>query len=165
MIKIRRAMLTALIAAAVALVAANSAEAGLLRGVTRNGPTFESKVRVIMASFSTSAEVLYIDSGCCADVPKCCYDPCISYNYRGCRKACCGCDPPVKAVLKVKDPSNCCYIDVPVCLPACVKGEPCVTSRCGLFGRGVVEYNWGCGFKIRMVITKCGDVRVTYFGA
>jgi hypothetical protein len=53
---------------------------------------------------------------------------------------------------------------VPVCVPVCNEA-PCVTSRCGLFGRGIVSYTWSCGYRIDMVITKHGDVRVTTFGA
>jgi hypothetical protein len=29
-------------------------------------------------------------------------------------------------------------------------------------GRGIVDYQWECGFRIRIVISKHGDVRVTY---
>ena len=65
----------------------------------------------------------------------CCPEPCITYRQRGrCRKVCCGCDPPVKTTLKVADPCCCktCY-DIPICLPACCKGEPCVKDRCGVY--------------------------------
>ena len=141
---------------------AGQAEAGLFGRAA--GPSFEAQARVTLASFN-SATSLLIEKGCHAGVPKCCYKPCISYFYRGCRRVCCGCDPPVKVVLKVKDPCCCCYVNVPVCLPACCKGKPCVTSRCGLFGRGIVHYSWACGFSIRVVTTAQGDVRVTSFGA
>jgi hypothetical protein len=71
----------------------------------------------------------------------------------------------VQVVLKVKDPCCCCCLEVPVCLPACCQGEPCVRSHCGILGRGVVEYRWDCGVCVHIVIQKRGDVRVTYIGA
>ena len=142
---------------------ARQSEAGVLRRAA--GPSFEAQARATLASFSsTSSSLLLIEKGCDAAVPKCCYKPCIKYFYLGCRRVCCECGPPVKAVLKVKDPCCCCYVNVPVCLPVCCKGKPCVTSRCGLLGRGIVNYSWECGFKIRVVTTASGDIRVTSFG-
>jgi hypothetical protein len=114
------------------------------------------------APVSPSDAPLHIDAGCSADLPKCCYTPCISYRERHCRKCCCV--DTAHAVLKVADPCCCCYLEVPVCVPVCNEA-PCVTSRCGLFGRGIVSYTWSCGYRIDMVITKHGDVRVTTFGA
>ncbi len=75
---------------------------------------FESKSRVILASFVHDAKVAVIDKGCGAEIPKCCYDPCIRYRYRGCRRVCCGCEQPKQVVLKVYDPQCCCYVNVPV---------------------------------------------------
>jgi hypothetical protein len=100
-----------------------------------------------------------------ADKP-CCPPPCISYREHGCRKICCGCEPPTKMVLKVKDPASCdcCVTDIPICLPHCCSGEPEVCSRCGVFGRGIVDYYWCCGFHVRVVFTNCGDVIVHYYG-
>ena len=95
----------------------------------------------------------------------CCPEPCITYRQRGrCRKVCCGCEPPVKTTLKVADPCCCktCY-DIPICLPACCKGEPCVTDRCGVCCKGVVVYKWCCGYKVKVVIKKCGDIVVTSY--
>jgi hypothetical protein len=154
------------LAVAIAMLAGagSDAQARGLRGGAKD-QSFESKVQAVLASHHAAANVLYVDCGCSAETPKCCYEPCISYCYRHCRRVCCDCRPPVKAVLKVVDPRCCCYLDVPVCLPACCEGEPCITSRCALFGRSIVEYSWCCGVKVRMVIAKCGDVRVTYFGA
>lgn len=102
-------------------------------------------------------------SGCCADAKPCC-DPCIKYRHRRnrCFK-CCECGT-TSCTLRVKDPCCCCYIDVPVCMPCCVKGEPCVSTRCGLFGRTIVEYSWDCGYRIEVAMTKHGDAIVTYFG-
>ena len=66
--------------------------------------------------------------------------------------------------MKVADPCCCktCY-DIPICLPACCKGEPCVTDRCGALCKGVVVYKWCCGYKVKVVIKKCGDIVVTSY--
>jgi len=103
------------------------------------------------------------DPACCA--PPVCKEPCITYKTARCRKICCGCEAPQKIVVAVVDPA-CCknVVDVPMCIPACCKGEPCVKGRCGLFGRSIVWYEWCCGFKARVVFDKCGDICVTYYG-
>jgi hypothetical protein len=165
------AVATAVMLAAVVLGAASPAAGRTLaRSAARDRAVrpqlrtvaFEASARTILAS---SAAAAVVDAGCAADVPVCCYQPCIRYRYRGCDR-CCGCDcpPPVKVVLKVKDPCCCCYVPVPVCVPACCKGEPCVQARCGLFGRGIVEYTWDCGTCVTVVIDRRGDVRVTVTG-
>jgi hypothetical protein len=102
-------------------------------------------------------------SGCCDACQPCC-DPCIKYRHRRnrCFK-CCSCET-TSAVLRVKDCCCCCYIDVPVCIPCCCEGKPCVSTRCGLFGRTIVEYSWDCGYRIEVTMTKRGDAIVTYFG-
>jgi hypothetical protein len=51
-----------------------------------------------------------------------------------------------------------------VCIPACCEGEPTVSDRCKLFGHGVVWYKWCCGFKLKVDISRCGDIKVTYYG-
>ena len=74
-----------------------------------------------------------------------------------------GWDPPVNAVLVVEHPGGCnCAVEVPVCLPACVEGEPVVCSRCTLSGRGVVTFQWSSGFHVKVVFRKVGDIVVTY---
>jgi len=96
---------------------------------------------------------------------KSCYQPCIYYKHVGLRKVCCSCEPPIKVVVKACDPGCCgCAVEVPMCIPACCTDAPCVTSRCGLFGRGIVNYQWKCGFRAQVVFTRHGDVHVKYFG-
>jgi len=99
-----------------------------------------------------------------AAVESCCPPRCISYRYHHGKKACCGCEPPVQTVLSVKEPCCCCPVEVPVCLPACCMGCPKVHSRCGHLGRSVVTYKWCCGYKVRIVFRRCGDVVVHYYG-
>lgn len=97
---------------------------------------------------------------CCAPPPVCTvYKPCV--EYKGCLD-CCG--PKVQQVLVVKNPRDCCCAaEVPVCLPACCS-NPCVSSRCALFGRSIVKYEYDCGVCVTVMFRKCGDVVVTYRG-
>lgn len=114
------------------------------------------------------AQVVKLDAqGNCVAAPACCPLPCISYkHHRPCKKICCTCAPPVQTVLLVKDPCVCgCYIQVPVCLPACCTGTPEVCCHKGFLGRDVVEYNWCCGYRIKMVFDRRGDLTVHSFGS
>lgn len=96
----------------------------------------------------------------CGCKPVCCYNPCI--KYRGehkLKRFCCGCECPTfeTVTITVQDPANCgCSVDIPICMPTCCKGEPCIDSRCGLFDRGVVWLKWCCGFKVRVLLAGDG---------
>ncbi|WDI40388.1 hypothetical protein [Bremerella sp. P1] len=125
-------------------------------------------VMLVSAGQATAANK-NLEPGCCAPEPPtpCCYEPCFHYKTHKLfvKKACpCSCCPPVEAVLQVVDPRCNCFVDVPVCLPSCCTGVPTIDSRCGLFHRGIVEYEWCCGFKIKMVFKQCGHVDVHYYG-
>jgi hypothetical protein len=100
---------------------------------------------------------------CCAPKADCCPEPCIIYRHCG-PKLCCGCDPPKEITLKVKDPCTGCEVDVPICLPACCKGEPVVCCGKGLFCRDTVDYEWCCGFRVKVVFRRCGDLLVKTWG-
>ena len=93
----------------------------------------------------------------------CCPDPCIVYRHCG-PKLCCGCDAPQELVLKVPVPCSDCTVDVPVCLPACCEGEPEVCFGTGIFCRNVVEYQWCCGYSVRVVFRHRGDLLVKIWG-
>jgi hypothetical protein len=71
----------------------------------------------------------------------------------------------VELVMVVKNPADGCLYEIPLCVPACCTGEPVMNEWRGLFGRGVVEYCWDCGFratvKFRHIL---GDVKVEYDG-
>jgi hypothetical protein len=104
------------------------------------------------------------EPSCCAPQPKCCAEPCIKYHHRG-PKLCCGnCSAPKEIVLKVKNPCTGCETEVPVCTPACCEGEPKVCEGTGFLGRDIVEYEWCCGFYVRVAFTHCGDIVVTTWG-
>jgi hypothetical protein len=88
-------------------------------------------------------------------------------HHRPCKDWCkCCCLPPVETVLLVKDPCDCeKYVEIPVCLPGCCTDEPECKSRCGILCKGVVRYKWCCGYHIRVVFDKCGDITVHTYGS
>lgn len=90
--------------------------------------------------------------------------PCITYRDRGCLDVCCGCEAPIQTVLLVKDPVTCCCVEVPICLPPCCTDAPKVCAREGLFGRGIVDHDWCCGFSVKVTFRARGDIVVTYIG-
>lgn len=70
----------------------------------------------------------------------------------------------VNMIMVTENPADHCVYEIPLCIPACCIGEPTVTSRCGLFGRGIVEYCWPCGFEAIVKFRNIGDIRVDYEG-
>jgi hypothetical protein len=68
-------------------------------------------------------------------------------------------------VVLTKDPTRNCAYEIPLTVPSCCVGDPKVSSGRGIFGRGVVEYRWACGFraivKFRHIM---GNVKVEYEG-
>jgi len=131
--------------------AADSASARILRR-SEEAPT------TALTKATTAAE-----PSCCTPAPVCCPKPCIHYRHRG-PKLCCGCEPGQPLVLKVKNPCTGCETDVEVCLPACCKGEPKVCCGSGFLGRDVVEYEWCCGYSVRVAFKHTGDLIVTTWG-
>ncbi len=100
----------------------------------------------------------------CTPQPPCCCQPCITYRHHG-PKLCCGpCQPPIETILKVKNPCTCCESDVTVCRPACCTGEPTICFGTGFLGRNVVEYEWACGYRVRVAFKHTGDLLVTTWG-
>jgi hypothetical protein len=100
---------------------------------------------------------------CCTPQPVCCPKPCVVYRHRG-PKLCCDCKPPVPLTLSVKNPCTGCAVDVSVCIPACCSGEPKVCCAPGIFGREVVNYEWCCGYNVKVAFKPCGDVLVVTWG-
>jgi hypothetical protein len=56
--------------------------------------------------------------------------------------------PPIHVILEVCHPCTGCKFEVPVCLPACCCGEPCVNFSKTLIGYGKTTYEWKCGHKV-----------------
>lgn len=88
-------------------------------------------------------------------LPICC-DRCIDYKHLRPRLEPCG--PHYETNMLVKDNWDCCYVQVPMCLPDCCTGEPQVCYK----GKHVVEYSWCSGYKVRVILTKRGKVLVHY---
>jgi hypothetical protein len=96
--------------------------------------------------------------------PACCPKPCITYHHHGPKLCCDCCKPPVETTLKVKPPCSDCEIDVVVCVPGCCTGEPTVCQGTGFLGRPIIEYEWCCGYRVRVAFKHCGDVLVNTWG-
>ncbi len=111
----------------------------------------------------TTSDSAKTEAECCTPKEVCCPDPCIVYRHCG-PKLCCTCDPPKEVVLQVEDPCTGCMVDVPICMPACCEGAPEVCHGTGLFCRDVVTYDWCCGFSVKVVFRKRGDLLVTTWG-
>jgi hypothetical protein len=102
---------------------------------------------------------------CCPEnscTAKCCPTPCISYRSKGERRSCLDDKPGVSLNVVVKNPQTGCCVNVPICVPCCCLDEPCIDSRCGLFHRGIVTYDYDCGFRIVFTFDRAGDLLVTY---
>lgn len=94
----------------------------------------------------------------------CCYR--ISYHQHcSLRKTCCGSCGTIKQVLTVEDPC-CCgrMISIPVCLPDCCDDCPKSDGHCGVLGRSVTTFRWCCGYKVKVVVDRCGDIVVHSYG-
>lgn len=97
---------------------------------------------------------------------ECCPALCISYRTHPRARRMLRCQDQVEIVMAVDNPADCdsCLVEVPLCLPCCCTDEPTVTSDCGHFGRGSVEYCWSCGYRATVVFRARGDV-VVHYGA
>jgi hypothetical protein len=116
---------------------------------------------LLVASFGLMLGSVAFAGDCCE--PCCPTNPCITYRSVGERRSCLDDKPSFSTTLAVKNPQTGCVVCVPVCLPCCCTEEPCVDARCGLFHRGIVNYDYKCcGLRITVVFDKCGDVLVTY---
>jgi len=71
----------------------------------------------------------------------------------------------IQMVMVTQDPADGCCYEIPLCIPACCTGAPTISSGHGIFGRGVVEYCWSCGFRAKVKFRHVrGDVKVEYDG-
>jgi hypothetical protein len=115
------------------------------------------KASVVMKSASGEALPLPVN---------CCPTRCVTYKQHHCRKICCDCTPALPTVLAVQDPCVCgCFVEVPICLPGCCTDAPKVCAHGGIFGREVVEYEWCCGYRVKVIFDRKGDMIVHTFGA
>jgi hypothetical protein len=80
-----------------------------------------------------------------------------------CRRDCppsCPPPPPLKLVLEVCHPCTGCKYEVPVCVPACCVGEPCVRFERTLIGYGKTVFEWQCGHRVVVRYPHAGGYRV-----
>jgi len=120
----------------------------------------KTPIVVAQKSMPVVAQKSFVTKNCCP--------PKIRYvQRRRCKCVCCGCTQPVQTILQVRDPRGCgpCSVSVPVCLPGCCVGMPAVRTGVGLLGRGNVVYRWCCGYRVKIVFDKCGDITVNHFGS
>ncbi len=97
----------------------------------------------------------------------CCDQRKITYRkHRLLKRVCCDpCLPSVNMVLQVMDPCTGCPVDVPVCVPGCCASLPAICPRKGLFGCPITDFNWCCGYRIRIVMKRNGDLIVHSYGS
>jgi hypothetical protein len=72
------------------------------------------------------------------------------------RDDCCPPPPPQKVVLEVCHPCTHCKLEVPVCIPACCQGVPCVRFQNTLIGQGKTVFSWQCGHEVVVRYTRDG---------
>jgi hypothetical protein len=74
------------------------------------------------------------------------------------------CQGSVEVCMHVVNPACCgCPVEIPMCIPACCTEPPTVSSDCGLFGRGIVCFDWPCcGYSARVVFKHSGHIDVVY---
>lgn len=110
-------------------------------------------------------EATELANGSLVATDQCCGQRCITYRtHKTLKKTCCGCCESVETILLVQDPCTCCFVEVPVCVPACCIGEIDVCNGKGLFGRSTVTHEWCCGYKVKVVFDRRGDVTVHTYG-
>ena len=143
-----------------ALVLAAQAPLATARITERRSAEMPATVRTASLNGTTLEDLPCPEPVC---PPPCCPKPCITFHHIG-PKLCRGCEPPIQTVLTVKNPCTGCEVEVPICMPACCKGEPTVCSTTGIFCRDVAIYEWCCGFRVRVTFKHCGDLLVTTWG-
>ncbi|MFO0965208.1 MAG: hypothetical protein U0793_06440 [Gemmataceae bacterium] len=72
--------------------------------------------------------------------------------------------PPQQIILSVCHPCTGCKYDVPVCIPACVAGAPCVHFERTLIGHGRTVFDWPCGYQVVIRYPHSGGYRVIQRG-
>ena len=68
--------------------------------------------------------------------------------------------PTQEVVLEVCHPKTGCPLQVPVCIPVCCQGAPCVRHQATLIGHGKTTFTWACGHEVTIRFTHGGGYRV-----
>lgn len=135
----------------------------LQRGAVQKSPLQHSVAQKAIVQKSIVQKTI-VQKGAVQKGDVCCHS--ISYRHHcSLRKTCCCSCATIKTVLTVDDPC-CCgnSIAVPVCLPDCCDDCPRVVRDGGHLGRGVTTFVWCCGYKVKVVVDRCGDVVVHSYG-
>lgn len=155
----------ALVAAVTAFVvlAAERADAGLLRAALSQPPAAQMPAGPPGAPPAAVPMVAEPSAGAC------CPAPCITYRHRGLHRIC-SCCPPVETTLMVAPPSaSCCCCPAPVCVPVCLppcclECQPTVSCRHCLLLGDIVTYDYACGVSVNVRFQHSGGILVTYRG-
>lgn len=83
-----------------------------------------------------------------------------SVDANGRRRDCPPPCPPQTIILNVCHPCTGCQYDIPVCIPGCVQGAPCVRFERTLIGHGRTVFEWSCGHRVIVRYPHGGGYRV-----
>jgi hypothetical protein len=72
--------------------------------------------------------------------------------------------PTQQVVLEVCHPRTGCKLQVPVCVPLCCQGAPCVRFQHTLLGPGMTVFSWPCGYQVAVRYTHGGGYKVSAHG-
>ena len=72
--------------------------------------------------------------------------------------------PLQQVVLEVCHPRTGCTLQVPVSMPLCCQGAPCVRFQRTLLGPGKTVFTWACGYEVVVRYTHHGGYRVSTQG-
>jgi len=100
--------------------------------------------------------------GCWAD--PCCSAPKIKYwNHPLLAPERCDCHAAKKQMIVLPIPSDCCSVEVPVCLPCTCEAPPSCDSHRDLLGRMTYDFCWPCGQRVKIVDRHTGTLVVHTF--
>lgn len=98
--------------------------------------------------------------------PECCSRPVIRYWNHPLLAIVLGnsdSDAQHTAILQIE--GECCPIEVPVAIPACCVGAPECDARHGWLGRSAYEFEWPCGYRVKIVRWGNGPIVVHTYNA
>jgi hypothetical protein len=102
--------------------------------------------------------------GCCVQTCGHC-SPDAHHKYRHSARRVLKCEGSIELCMHVLNPDCCgCPVEIPMCVPTCCAGEPpVVCNDRGLFGRGIVSFEWPCcGYAAKVVFKRHGKIDVVY---